>query len=99
MTDEIVHIAGNPVQVGTHLRQRCAWCGAVMIDQDLALTMVQIPEDGSEPASYPTWGVGELIARNGLDGSMVSGSWVVEHEAGQPVPDGCCAKLGPEVTV
>lgn len=98
MTDSIVHIAGHPVQVGSHLRQRCAWCGAVILDQDLARTAVQLPEDGSDPPPYPTWGTGELIETHGLDHSAVSATWVVDHEDGQPVPDGCCAKLGPEVT-
>lgn len=94
MTDTIVHIAGAPVQVGTHLRQRCSWCGGVLVDQDLAMTAVPVGQD----PTYPTWPVGELIEIDGLDESTVSMTSVLEHEDGQAVPDHCCAKLSPEAT-
>ena len=38
----VVHIAGNDVQVGSRLRQRCAWCGAVLVDYDLANIAVPV---------------------------------------------------------
>lgn len=50
-TAELVHIAGPAVQIGPLLRQRCAWCGAVLVDYDL--TRVAVPV---------TWAVGELVA-------------------------------------
>ena len=31
----MIHIAGPDVQVGAQLRQRCAWCGALLIDYAL----------------------------------------------------------------
>jgi hypothetical protein len=45
MTTGIVHLAGFEVRFGERLRQRCAWCGEVMVDQELALTdnMVVFP--------------------------------------------------------
>lgn len=85
----LVHIAGNDVQIGNRLRQRCAWCGAVLVDYDL--DRVAVPE-GQDPRPA-TWPVAELVA---VDGPA---SWVVEHEDGQPLPDNACAVLDPEVTL
>jgi hypothetical protein len=58
----VVHIAGLDVQIGTRLRQRCAWCGAVLEDVDLANVMV--PE-GQNPRP-PTWTPGELVVIDGV---------------------------------
>jgi hypothetical protein len=35
------HIAGPQVTIGMRVRQRCAWCGAIISDIDL--TMVSVP--------------------------------------------------------
>lgn len=85
----IVHIAGNEVQVGHLLRQRCAWCGAVLVDYDL--TRIAVPE-GQDPRPG-TWPAGELIE---VDGPA---SWVQEHTDGEPLPPNACGRLDPEVTV
>lgn len=85
----LVHIAGPEVRVDARLRQRCAWCGAVLIDYDLERIAVPV---GTDPTPA-TWPVGELIA---VDGWV---SYVVDHEDGQPLPDGACALLDAEVTV
>lgn len=42
MESGVVHIVGLDITVGTQLRQRCGWCGAVILDQDLALVAVQL---------------------------------------------------------
>lgn len=84
----VIHIAGNDVQVNAQLRQRCAWCGALLIDYNLE--RVAVPE-GTDPRPA-TWPGGELIA---VDGGL---SYVVEHEDSQPLPDGACGTLDPEVT-
>lgn len=83
-----IHIAGNDVQVGTQLRQRCAWCGAILVDYDLVRVAVPIGQD-PRPA---TWPVGALVE---VDGNA---SWVVEHEDGATIPAGACANLDHEVT-
>lgn len=31
----MVHLAGLDVQMDTHLRQRCSWCGATLVDYAL----------------------------------------------------------------
>ena len=85
----VIHIAGPDVRYGALLRQRCSWCGAVLIDYDLRLIMVPVGQDPM-PA---TWPFGELVA---VDGPM----WrVVPHADGQPLPPGSCVNLDPAVTV
>jgi hypothetical protein len=84
----IIHIAGVHVRVGNLLRQRCAWCGALMIDYDLARIAVPIGQDPM-PA---TWPPGGLVL---VDGGM---SASIEHGDGDILPDGACAKLDPGVT-
>jgi len=85
----IVHIAGVDVQVGALLRQRCSWCGAVLIDYDLDRIAVPVGQD-PRPA---TWPVGELVARDGV------ASYIVEHVDGADLPAESCARLDPAVTV
>jgi hypothetical protein len=40
----------------------------------------------------PTWPIGDLV---GVDGGL---SFLVPHADGDPLPDGACGKLDPEVT-
>lgn len=84
----VVHIAGPDVRVNAQLRQRCAWCGALLIDYDLE--RVAVPEGQDSMPS--TWPAGELIA---VDGNA---SWVEPHTDGDPVPANACAALDAEVT-
>jgi hypothetical protein len=85
---QLVHIAGPDIQIGPLLRQRCAWCGAVLLDYDLTRMAVLAGQD-PRPA---TWPPGELIA---VDGPT---SWYVAHEDGDELPAGACARLDPAVT-
>lgn len=84
----IIHIAGSDVQVGSRLRQRCAWCGATLADYDLAL--IAVPE-GQDPRP-PTWGVGLLVE---VDGPA---SFTVQHEDGADLPGNSCAVIDADVT-
>ena len=84
----LIHIAGSDVHVNSLLRQRCAWCGATLIDYDL--DRIAVPE-GQDPTPA-TWPVGALVA---VDGHA---SWTVDHEDGDPPPEGACALLDAEVT-
>lgn len=84
----VIHIAGPDIQVGAQLRQRCAWCGAVLLDY--ALDRIAVPA-GQDPRPG-TWPAGELVA---VDGNA---SYVVAHEDGQQLPDGACGKLDPAAT-
>lgn len=86
----ITHIAGLVMHIGPLLRQRCGWCGATLIDEDLSRVMVMI-SDGREP-SVPTWEVGSLVA---IDGAA---SYIVDHNDGDQLPADACAQLDPTVT-
>lgn len=88
MADSIVHIAGIDIQVNTRLRQRCAWCGAILIDY--ALDRIAVPE-GQDPRPA-TWAAGELIE---IDGNA---SWVRSHADGEQLPPNACAQIDHEVT-
>jgi hypothetical protein len=81
---EVVHVAGPCITfAGRWVRQRCVWCGHVLIDMDLART-------ANTPAR---WAVDALVH---VDGSM---SWVAtadDNDEGR-VPDRCCMCLDPAV--
>jgi hypothetical protein len=91
----ITHIAGLDVtwhgEQGPHLRQRCAWCGATLIDMQLARTSVLIVP-GLDTQTPTVWPIGALIT---VDGNA---SAVLMIAAGQPLPDNSCARIDPEVT-
>lgn len=84
----VVHIAGVHIQVGKYLRQRCGWCGAVLLDYDLSNLAVPVGDDPT-PA---TWPIGALVQ---VDGGL---SVLVEHEDGQPLPEDSCGRIDPQVT-
>jgi hypothetical protein len=78
----VVHFAGLVVTISEHLRQRCAWCGVVLVDQDL--TAVMVPA-GTEDRPFPTWEVGTLVGVSG------GASWTVPLAFGETLPPGSCA--------
>lgn len=88
MGPEVIHIAGVPVDVGCLGRQRCGWCGALLLDYDRH--RIAVPE-GQDPTPA-TWPVGVLVAV--MDGA----SWTVEHIDGDDLPEGACGNIDPEVT-
>lgn len=91
MPEGIVHIAGPEIQIGQQLRQRCAWCGAVLIDYDL--TRVAMLCAGPGPDDRPgTWPVGALIE---VDGNAAQ---VLDHVDGDPLPAHACGQIDHEVT-
>lgn len=85
----VTHIAGVHIRINNLLRQRCGWCGAVLVDYDLDRLAVPVGQDPT-PA---TWPAGELVQ---VDGAA---SWLVPHEDGQQLPDDACGQLEPAVTV
>jgi hypothetical protein len=84
----ITHIAGHQVQVGTRLRQRCSWCGAVLCDYDLKRIAVPIGQDPTPGM----WETGKLVR---VDGPA---SFIVEHQNGAELPLDACTQLDDEVT-
>jgi hypothetical protein len=86
----ITHIAGQRIIIDNFVRQRCAWCGAVLVDQDVTHIAVMTSDDpGVHDPGVPTWPVGALVT---LDGNA---AWVVE---GNRMPADACGKLDPAVT-
>lgn len=94
----VAHIAGLQMQFGALVRQRCGWCGTLMVDDDL--TKMSVPT-GQElgPSFFPA---GEWVETHSPDGR--GGVWVV-LDPPEPEPDGTfkapensCMKMHPEVT-
>lgn len=80
-----VHIAGPDVQIGSVRRQRCAWCGVLLDEWDLARVAVPVGQDPT-PA---VWTPGGLVL---VDGNMKA---TVTHEGGSQLPDNACDRLPP----
>jgi hypothetical protein len=75
----VTHVAGLVVSHDGRVRQRCAWCGVALIDEDLSNVMV--PDDQPNKV-FPTWPEGALVAFHG------NGSWTVDP-APEPPLDAC----------
>lgn len=92
-------MAGIDIRYENHLRQRCAWCYALLIDDDL--TMIQVrTEDLVDGEFIPAiWPVGAFIQVEGEFPVMTSVIEVEPHEDGSiRVPDNCCMRLPKEMT-
>jgi hypothetical protein len=94
-----IHVAGWPVQYGPLIRQRCAWCGAMIEDLDLRSMAFPIPHGKTEDQARAdgdlqpgSWPPGALVAR---DGPV---RYVLEHIDGDGAPAGSCLLLDPDVT-
>jgi hypothetical protein len=86
-TAAITHIAANDVTIGERrLRQRCAWCGAILLDYDFA-NMAVAGDEWSPPG---TWPVGRLV--------RVDGSYSALLDEAEELPDDACGRVDDEVT-
>ena len=85
---KVIHIAGFCVRIGSQERQRCAWCGAVLIDYDYANIAVALNPDGSVPDVGGGFALGVLVA---VDGGC---KYIVPHEDGAQLPAGFCGDDG-----
>lgn len=84
---EVVHIAGQQIDIGgRYLRQRCAWCGYILIDYDLTMVAVAV-EPGEEPKPPAMWTTGALVL---VDGPM---STTVDHKDGDKLPATSCVTV------
>jgi hypothetical protein len=63
----VIHFTGLPVYIGQRVRQRCAWCGIVLEDEDLSQLM---HPDGSSP--WQPWKMGVLLLVEGNGRSIVA---------------------------
>lgn len=77
----ITHFASNTITIeGRFKRQRCVWCGVLIIDYDMSN---MASSDGSEPAS---WETGCMVQVDGNHSSIVEG---------YKMPDNCCYLIDP----
>jgi hypothetical protein len=87
----VAHLAGPDITVdGRWLRQRCVWCGAILVDYDMARIAVQV-EPGEEPSPPATWEAGKFVE---VDPPMSS---VLDWE-GDQLPPHSCMRIPPEET-
>lgn len=100
---ETVHIAGPDMSVDGVMRQRCAWCGALLLEYNLANIMVQV--EPGETAMAPAMFAPGVHVR-------VAGVWPVMHVAVEPevhppdaehpgafvIPENSCMGLDIDVT-
>lgn len=82
----ITHIAGLRLEIDTLIRQRCDWCGALLVDVDL--TRVAFATD-DPTKTVSTWPPGAQVH---VDGPA---TWV---EEGTKLVATSCAKLDPAIT-
>lgn len=80
------HIASNAIIIeGRYHRQRCVWCGALLIDDDLS--MQAVPTDQADKA-IPCWKTGGMVR---VEPGNPRSSSKVESDK---MPDDCCYVMG-----
>lgn len=90
------HVAGVDITFDErYIRQRCSWCGVVLLDYDLANM-----EAGNErPAPWP---IGSLVRIDGNAAYVVSDAPLCDEcdpdQTPVGVPDDSCFNIDPEVT-
>lgn len=88
MNEPTTHIAGVPVTVNDQLqRQRCGWCGKILLDYDLS--RIAVPAGQGPPATYA---VGALVT---VDDGI---SYTVELVDGK-LPDDSCTRRDEPVSM
>lgn len=88
MSTPTVHIAGLHIRIDMHVRQRCAWCEAILVDFDLGSPEYLLADPGLE--EHRTWPAGALVL---ADGSRAT---IVEPIApDDDLPLNACARLYP----
>lgn len=91
----ITHIAGVDVTIGgRRARQRCAWCGAVLLDYDLANVAVQV-EPGEKPKPPAMFEATRLVR---FTGRGAGASLLEVLDEADELPDDACGKVDDEVT-
>jgi hypothetical protein len=59
----VVHTAGTQVQHRTFVRQRCAWCGELLLSVDLMQFPILIGQDGSSGIPIQTYVLGSPVRK------------------------------------
>jgi hypothetical protein len=78
------HIAGLSVTIDDRfMRQRCVWCGYLLLDYDFDRLMVPTGTEDQRPGE---WTVGALVR---VDGGA---KWTVEPVPAGALPADCCTR-------
>lgn len=98
----MVHLAGFHLIIGPRLRQRCAWCGATLIDKDLDADELAVDEAGNLNAAEKSsdwWMRAHGVAPPGMfvQWRSVKRRWV-PIAAPADTPPGSCVELPFEVS-
>ena len=95
----VTHIAGMDIHWGTVVRQRCSWCGILIIDDDTAM-IAQPIEQADMP--FPVWPVGALIEVTDSTFpkmySIIEGDHSITDSEGIIPPKNCCLWLPVDLT-
>jgi hypothetical protein len=87
---EIIHFAGPTLRIGSVVRQRCLWCGALI--EELDLDRIAVADD---PAAD---GGGLFTARwRGLVGVDGAARFAVDDPPDGKVPDRACSEVLPDL--
>lgn len=96
MSDVVSHLAGPVVdfqtEQGTVVRQRCQWCGAVLVDECSWLIAVPVGQD----PRIPGWEVGRFVDVVAPDNR--GGMWSANDWTEGPVPETACMRMPLEAT-
>ena len=83
--DGVVHIAGAWLTLfGRYMRQRCEWCGIVLVEYDLH--RVAVPT--GQPGEPPHWEPGSLVRVDGNMSAAIDNPRTGDGEVQLP-PDSC----------
>jgi hypothetical protein len=93
----LVHLAAQAIRVGHVIRQRCAWCGALIDEHDLSTGSLfpvgwQVNPDGTPVNRWD--GLVLVDVTEGL-GTL---RWAVPTPADGEMPEDSCMALDPAVT-
>lgn len=102
MTDVHVvsHLAGPVIDwnapEGVVTRQRCSWCGTVLVDECSWLIAVALDSEGNAPDRIPGWEAGRFVDVVAPDGR--GGMWSQNEWTEGPAPTTACLRMPLEVT-
>ncbi len=85
----VVHIAGHVVEIDARLRQRCAWCGALLVDHDRSAV---VSLSGEQTVQAEAWAPGSLVEKG------MGWTASIPLKAGDKLPANACFQLDPAVT-
>jgi hypothetical protein len=91
MSTTITHIAGPCLFFDQHQRQRCSWCGYLLIDQDLTRVGIPVGQD-PKPTEWPFEAMVEVVEEDGFTATRtLDEDEILWHDDGSiKVPDNFC---------